>query len=66
MPLVELRLLQRRKVMNKKLEAAKAYLGAKYVLHAKYVPGSNPALKHPGSYYMQKVREEALAKGHKL
>lgn len=51
---------------GQKLEAAKAYLGTKYVLHAKYVPGSNPALKHPGSYYMQKVREEALAKGHKL
>lgn len=46
---------------KKKLEAAKKYLGRNWVLSKEYI--SAPAHRVAHSYFMQKVREEAVARG---
>lgn len=48
-------------VYKKKLEAAKKYLGKHWVLSKEYI--SAPAHRVPHSYFMQKVRKEAVARG---
>lgn len=48
-------------VYKKKLEAAKEYLGRHWVLSKEYV--SAPAHRVPHSYFMNKVRKEAVARG---
>lgn len=48
---------------KEKLEAAKAYLGNKWVLHPLFKASNNPALKCRSSYYMAKFRRIAEMHG---
>lgn len=48
---------------QEKLEAAKEYLGVKWVLHPLYRPENNPAHRFKGSYYMAKIRRIAEMNG---
>lgn len=46
-----------------KLQAAKQYLGKRYILHPEYKRSENPAHTHQASAYLQPVRARAVAEG---
>lgn len=48
---------------EEKLDAAKEYLGFRWVLHPLYRPENNPAHRFKGSYYMAKFRRIAEMHG---
>lgn len=47
--------------MKEKLEAAKAYLGTRWVLHPEYT--AHPAHREKDAYFLRTVRKEAVLHG---